>query len=190
MENGYDGCSGRSCGPESKLVRKGQCCGWCKNCGIYVLSNNHFLKDACQDWCDRYWSVIRMSSRCRYLRNMWDPCKFPLNGYKGRTGTVNLRATVSSLHDFVSVHVNFGNWEECIQRQIFAYTYKCLHQSTPIYLSELYIPVASTAKRKTESFAFSSARQPRRLILQDKAIRTKKFCLFRAGSIELTDPSL
>ena len=127
-----------------------------------------------------------MLSRCRHLRNRSDPCKFPLNRYKGRTGTVNLRATVSSLRDFVSVHVNFGNWEECIQRQIFAYTYKCLHQSAPIYLCELCIPVAATAKRKTESFTFSSARQPRRLILQDKAILTKKFRLFRADRLYRT----
>ena len=51
-------------GPVSELVRKGQRCGWFKNCGIHVLSNNHFLKDACQDWGDGYWSVIRMLSRC------------------------------------------------------------------------------------------------------------------------------
>jgi len=50
------------------------------------------------------------------------------------------------------------------------------------------------SSRQTESFTFSSARQPRRLVLYDKAIWTKKFCLFRADSMELTsadsDPSL
>lgn len=56
-----------------------------------------------------------------------------------------------------------------------------LHQAAPIYLLH---PGCSNCQ--TESSSFSSAWQPRRLILHDESIWTKKFHLFRADSMELT----
>ena len=71
-----------------------------------------------------------------------------------------------------------------IEYKMCVLVYKCLHQSAPIYLSESLHPGCSNCH--TESFTFSSARQPRHLELHDKAIWTQKLCIFRAGSLELT----
>jgi len=71
--------------------------------------------------------------------------------------------------------------QQRIEYKMCVLIYKCLHQSTPLRVMH-----PGCSNRQSESFTASSARQPRHLLLWDKAIWTKKFCLFRTGSLELT----
>jgi len=75
--------------------------------------------------------------------------------------------------------------QQRIEYKVCVLVYKCLHQATPTYLTELCSPVSESANR---GHLFSTARGdlvvPR--TLQNNEMWTKMFCCFWSDPVELT----